>query len=71
MVRISENYPHLMRYHQKAQILALIANSASTATKVFKQLVRLIINDENVWAEYNNSTMMQKYPEINACIGLF
>ena len=71
MVLISENFPYQMKYHQKAQILALMENSTSTATKIFRQLIRLVIDDENIWADNNNASMMQKYPILNACIGTF
>ena len=69
MVRISENFPDLMLLHQKTQILALIENSSSTATKVFRQLVKLIVPDEKIWAENNHASMIIKYPVFNACIG--
>ena len=69
MVLISENFEFMMPLHVKNQILTLIKNE-STSTRVFRQLVKSIISDENVLAENNKDSIMQKYPILNACIGL-
>ena len=46
MVLISENFEFMMPLHVKNQILTLIKNE-STSTRVFRQLVKSIIYDEN------------------------
>ena len=62
MVLITENYEHVMSYFSKNQVLQMIESKQFSATKIFRQLVKLVIPDDDVWAKNNNISMQEKYP---------
>ncbi len=69
MVRLSENYPDMIRIAVKNQLVALSKHEKTSTKTIIRDLIKSIFTDPRELGDCNAEILMKNFPIIEACRG--